>query len=165
MVQFTLIKRSGHKVVSLCTDDDILTEVILGVYIYPKNPWILETPSSLKPLLTRGKFYLLRLWMDFWKRQTFWNPRPARGSPLSLETLKPLAFWYPGNISLMKPDDIFGQAHILYIFPETLGFWKCQTSWKPQPARGSPLSLETLKPLAIWYPGNISLMKPFKSWH
>ena len=39
-------------------------------------------------------------------------------------------------------DDIFGQAHILYIFPETLGFWKRQTSWKPQPARVSPLSLE-----------------------
>ena len=64
------IKRTGHKVVALCTDDDILTEVILGVYIYPENPWILETPSSLKVPVNKGK-------------------------PLSLETLNPLDLWYP----------------------------------------------------------------------
>ena len=40
--------------VALCTDDDILTEVILGVYIFPENPWILETPSPLKALVNKG---------------------------------------------------------------------------------------------------------------
>ena len=54
MVQFTLIKRSGQKVVSLCMDDDILIEVIFGVYIFPENPWILETPSPLKALVNKG---------------------------------------------------------------------------------------------------------------
>ena len=48
------IKRTGHKVVALCTDDDILIEVILGVYIFPESPWILETPSPLKALVNKG---------------------------------------------------------------------------------------------------------------
>jgi len=46
-------------VVALCTDDDILTEVILGVYIFPENPWILETPSPLKALVNKGKLLSL----------------------------------------------------------------------------------------------------------
>ena len=47
--------------VALCTDDDILTEVILGVYIFPENPWILETPSPLKALVNKGKPLSLEL--------------------------------------------------------------------------------------------------------
>ena len=44
-------------------------------------------------------------------------------------------------------------SYFIYIFPETLGFWKRQTSWKPQPARVSPLSLEDLEApglLILW---------------
>ena len=51
-------------------------------------------------------------------------------------------------ISLCTYDEIFGQAHISYIYPETLGFWKRQTSWKPSSARASPLPL-------VWKTRNI----------
>ena len=111
------IKRTGHKVVALCTDDDILTEVTLGVYIYPENPWILETPSSLKPLLTRGSLYPLRFWifsflvpspsilensealeslrskLDLWSRWTT-EAENCGWEPSILETLKPSCLWF-----------------------------------------------------------------------
>ena len=45
------IKRTGHKVVALCTDDDILTEVTLGVYIYPENPWIFGNAKFIEALV------------------------------------------------------------------------------------------------------------------
>ena len=54
LVQFTPYRALGRKVVSLCTDDDILIEVILSIYIFPENPWILETPSPLKALVNKG---------------------------------------------------------------------------------------------------------------
>ena len=109
--------------VALCTDDDILTEVILGVYIYPENPWILETPSSLKPLLTRGNLYPLRLWIFSslvplpsipWNSEALESLRPkldlwsrwvteaeiVGGSPLSLKLLSPCIF---GSLESLRP--------------------------------------------------------------
>ena len=44
MVQIANKRVHGLKVVSLCTDDDILIEVIFGIYIFPETLWILETP-------------------------------------------------------------------------------------------------------------------------
>ena len=95
--------------VALCTDDDILTEVTLGVYIYPETLgfwkrqfiesvyifpetlWILETPIHRKPLFV----YILSLRpFGFWRRQFIESPC-HQGDPLSLETLKPLDLWYP----------------------------------------------------------------------
>ena len=59
----------GLKVVALCTDDDILIEVIF-VYIF-----------SLKPF-------------GFWRRQFIESPC-QQGDPLSLETLNPLDLLVP----------------------------------------------------------------------
>ena len=64
--------------------------------------------------------------------------------------------------TLCTDDDILIDLIFIY-FPETLGFWERQVHWKPLSTRGSPLSLETLKPLDLWYPWNIGPMKPCKS--
>ena len=69
MVQIANKRVHGLKVVSLCTDDDILIEVIF-VYIF-----------SLKPF-------------GFWRRQFIESPC-QQGDPLSLETLKPLDLLVP----------------------------------------------------------------------
>ena len=96
-------------VVALCTDDDILIEVIFvyifslkpfgfwrrqfieSVYIFPEALWILETPIHRKPLFV----YIFSLKpFGFWRRQFIESPC-QQGDPLSLETLKPLDLLVP----------------------------------------------------------------------
>ena len=99
----------GLKVVALCTDDDILIEVIFvyifslkpfgfwrrqfieSVYIFPEALWILETPIHRKPLFV----YIFSLKpLDFGDANSSKNPC-QQGDPLFPETLNPLDLLLP----------------------------------------------------------------------
>ena len=129
------IKRKGHKVVSLCTDDDILIEFIFFIF-------------SLKTL-------------GFWKRQVHWKPLSTRGNPLSLENPESLESLVPWNIKPLKPCTFreYWPLNPLCTGDKLgiclwLGYYR-HMSW-------NPLTFGRLKPWVrnIWNPGPLQPLTP-----